>query len=97
VQRWWRANAHRFSSGERYLLGRRLDDTQVWRALHTGTQRQRRLAALHLARRHPGHCTFPTEAPVAKQRRWLAAGLDAWLDADEKRPLMTALDVAPAG
>jgi len=79
VQRWWRANAHRFSSGERHLLGRPLDDGAIWHALHAGSQRQRRLAALHLALRHPGRRTFSTDAPAPDQRRCLAAGLDAWL------------------
>jgi uncharacterized protein (TIGR02270 family) len=95
AQPWWRANAHRFAGGERYLLGRPVDDAQIWRALHTGTQRQRRLAALHLALRHPGRCTFATDAPAPAQRRWLAAGLDAWLGADESRPPAQLLHAMP--
>ncbi len=53
VQAWWEANATRFPSGARHLLGRFLSPEACEHALAAGFQRQRRAGAHELALAHP--------------------------------------------
>lgn len=71
VHRWWTANAERFSAGHRHFLGARIATEHCGRVLAKGFQRQRILAAHHLALLAPGTPLFNTTAPAWRQRRAL--------------------------
>jgi uncharacterized protein (TIGR02270 family) len=71
IAAWWKANAHRFQAGTRYLVGEPVNDGQCQRVLRTGMQRQRNAAALELALMHPAAPLFETRAPGFRQRELL--------------------------
>ncbi|RON13131.1 TIGR02270 family protein [Pseudomonas frederiksbergensis] len=70
---WWQAEQGRFTPGSRYLAGRPISEAAAIRLLHGGTQRQRRGAAIELARLRKGASVFPVTARADRQQRWLAA------------------------
>ncbi|MBB3196750.1 TIGR02270 family protein [Roseateles terrae] len=71
-QAWWRAHAHRFEAGQRYLAGLPMSSrSDCLAVLRDGTQRQRRAAALELSRLQPGLPLFQVEALAIRQRREL--------------------------
>lgn len=70
---WWRVNGHRFVPGRRYLGGQMLDASAALQVLRSGTQRQRRGAALEHARLCLGSPLFPIAACAQWQQRRLAA------------------------
>ncbi|MEO1017631.1 MAG: TIGR02270 family protein [Pseudomonadota bacterium] len=49
IEQWWQENRERFPAGQRYLLGRTLDEDACHHAWNAGFQRQRRAAAYNLA------------------------------------------------
>jgi len=65
IKTWWNANGTRFHAGTRYLLGEPISEAQCWRVLETGSQRQRRAAALELALLRPDAPLFETRPPVS--------------------------------
>lgn len=72
VSAWWDANQARFTTGRRYFLGEPPSIAHCQDVLRKGYQRQRVLAALHLALLQPGSVLFPTSAPAWRQKRLLA-------------------------
>jgi uncharacterized protein (TIGR02270 family) len=73
IQRWWSANANRYTKGIRYFMGAPLSVEHCSRVLKTGYQRQRILAAHYLCLLQPGTTLFNTSSPAARQQRLLAA------------------------
>ena len=69
IQPWWQANATRFATGTRHLLGRPIDEPACHHALTTGFQRQRRAAALEPALLRPDHVLFNWRQPARTQQR----------------------------
>jgi uncharacterized protein (TIGR02270 family) len=57
---WWEREQHRFTAGERYLAGRRIGEHEALEVLRSGYQRQRRAAAIELARLRRDAMIFPT-------------------------------------
>jgi uncharacterized protein (TIGR02270 family) len=72
VQRWWEANASRFTPGQRYFMGAPVTGEHCIEVLKTGYQRQRILAAHYLCLLEPGTPLFNTSAPAWRQQRLLA-------------------------
>lgn len=72
VHRWWKANASRFTSGQRYFMGAPVTREHCIAVLKDGYQRQRILAAHYLCLLDPGTPLFNTSAPAWRQRRLLA-------------------------
>jgi uncharacterized protein (TIGR02270 family) len=71
VERWWDSNKHRFTPGQRYLVGKPISIEQCEAVLCSGFQRQRIAAALELALLRPGSPLFETRAPGFRQERQL--------------------------
>jgi uncharacterized protein (TIGR02270 family) len=72
VQDWWARQGTRFTPGERWFMGARVDRGTCLRVLREGFQRQRRIAALHMALDWSGTRLFECRAPVKRQRTELA-------------------------
>jgi uncharacterized protein (TIGR02270 family) len=72
VQDWWARQGPRFTPGERWFMGSRVDRKICLRVLREGFQRQRRLAALHMALGQSGTQLFECRAPAKRQTRELA-------------------------
>jgi uncharacterized protein (TIGR02270 family) len=73
VHEWWQTNQYRFTSGERLLLGHPVTRESCMKVLSDGYQRQRRIAALHIALQNPGEALFEWRAPAWRQQRRLSA------------------------
>lgn len=73
VQRWWQARAAGWAQERRCFCGGPAEAAHLQQVLHTGSQRQRALAAQHLVLLQPGSTLFPVAAPAWRQRRLLAA------------------------
>lgn len=69
---WWRDEQGRFRAGARYLAGQPVSEAAALQLLRAGTQRQRRGAALELARLRPGMPVFHVAARADWQQRRLA-------------------------
>ncbi|MDR5740972.1 MULTISPECIES: TIGR02270 family protein [unclassified Caballeronia] len=72
IAQWWRANASRFQSGQRYLCGAPPSRAHCIGVLKDGYQRQRMAAARHLCLLDPGAPLFNCAAPAWRQQRRLA-------------------------
>ena len=72
LRSWWRAEHTRFTPGQRYLAGLPVSESAAFQVLRTGYQRQRRAAALELARSHQGAALFPIAARADLQRQRLS-------------------------
>jgi uncharacterized protein (TIGR02270 family) len=70
---WWQREGHRFSSGQRFLAGKPITETAALEVLRNGYQRQRRGAAIELARLREDAMVFPTEERADWQQRRLGA------------------------
>ena len=73
VKEWWQANHHSFASGERLFMGRAVTRESCLQVLSDGYQRQRRVAALHLALQNTGEALFEWRAPAWRQQRRLSS------------------------
>jgi uncharacterized protein (TIGR02270 family) len=73
VQAWWRDNEQRFQTGARYFVGAAPSLAHCLQVLNTGYQRQRIAAAHYRCLLRPGTPLFNCAAPVARQKRLLAA------------------------
>ena len=71
--RWWRAERDRFTPGQRYLAGSVVSESAAVNVLRNGYQRQRRGAAIELARLRQPSVVFPVSARADWQQRRLAA------------------------
>ena len=71
-QRWWEANANRFTAGTRFFMGQQVSRAHCIDVLKNGYQRQRILAAHYLCLLTPGTPLFNTSAPAWRQERLLA-------------------------
>ena len=71
VQKWWQANAHEFTAGQRYLVGKPITAEHCRYVLLSGFQRQRQAAALELALMRPDAPLFETRAPGFRQKSFL--------------------------
>ncbi len=69
---WWHGEQHRFIPGQRFLAGAPVSEPVALQVLHTGYQRQRRGAAIELARLRKDAILFPITARADWQRRRLA-------------------------
>lgn len=74
VQDWWRLVSTRFVPGQRYVGGQAPQREHLIHLLKTAGQRQRILAAEHLALLNPAAGVFPVAAPAWRQQRWLTQG-----------------------
>jgi len=72
LQRWWQTEHTRFSRGDRYLAGLPLSEQAAFQVLRRGYQRQRRSAAIELARLRKGAMVFPIAARADWQQRRLS-------------------------
>jgi uncharacterized protein (TIGR02270 family) len=72
VQDWWALHGARFTPGSRWFMGSSVDGDACLRVLRSGFQRQRRIAALHMALGRSGTVLFEWRAPVKRQREELA-------------------------
>ena len=73
VAHWWTKNRHRFTPGQRYLLGHPITRESAIHALKHGYQRQRAAAAIELAILSPGQPMFDVTAPGFRQQKLLAS------------------------
>ncbi len=73
IEAWWQNKQNQFQPGQRYFLGELLSVAQCQAVLCSGYQRQRVIAALHLALLQPGSILFPTRVPAWRQQRLLQA------------------------
>jgi uncharacterized protein (TIGR02270 family) len=69
---WWAAHEGHFAAGERSFMGSPVTPELCIKVLRYGFQRQRQVAALHLALTRRGSVLFEHRAPVTRQIRWLA-------------------------
>jgi uncharacterized protein (TIGR02270 family) len=69
---WWAAHEGHFATGERWFMGSPVTPEQCVKVLRYGFQRQRQVAALHLALTRRGSVLFEHRAPVTRQLQWLA-------------------------
>jgi uncharacterized protein (TIGR02270 family) len=67
IRAWWEENSSRFSASARWFMGAPVSEMSCRAVLKVGFQRQRRLAALHLAILNPGGVLFNTSAPATRQ------------------------------
>lgn len=74
VQAWWAAHGGQFTPGQRYFAGQVPQRDHLIHVLKTAGQRQRIMAAEHLALLAPQQGLFPVAAPAWRQQRWLAQG-----------------------
>jgi uncharacterized protein (TIGR02270 family) len=70
--RWWRDERRRFMPGQRYLAGSVVSESAAINVLRNGYQRQRRGAAIELARIQQRSVLFPVFARADWQQRRLA-------------------------
>lgn len=68
---WWKREQHRFPPGHRFLAGFPLSELGALEVLRNGYQRQRRGAAIELARLREDAIVFPVAARADWQRRRL--------------------------
>ena len=68
IQQWWDANAHAFTTGKRYFVGKPITAEHCQHVLLSGYQRQREAAALELALMNPDAPLFETRAPGFRQK-----------------------------
>lgn len=73
MRAWWDRHGGGFTPGQRSFLGAAPNPPGCTQALRDAFQRQRVVAALHLALLQPGTQLFPTSAPAWRQQRLLAA------------------------
>ena len=71
IQAWWEKNKNNFRVGTRYLVGKPITVEQCQQILNTGSQRQRRAAALELAMFQKDEPLFNTSAPGFRQQQVL--------------------------
>jgi uncharacterized protein (TIGR02270 family) len=71
VAAWWVREGARFPGGQRFLLGAPASVPTCVAVLRGGRQRQRVVAAEHLALVEAGRPLFNVEAPAWRQLRWL--------------------------
>lgn len=71
IASWWQKNAGAHSAGQRMFMGARVTTDSCASVLRTGYQRQRRVAALHVALQAPSEPLFEWRAPAWRQRRRL--------------------------
>ncbi len=74
VHDWWQQASTRFVAGQRYVGGQPPQRAHLIQMLKTVGQRQRALAAEHLALLNPAAGLFPVAAPAWRQQRWLTQG-----------------------
>lgn len=74
VHEWWRHASSRFVAGQRLVVGQPPQREHLVHVLKTAGQRQRLLAAEHLALLNPAGGVFPVAAPAWRQQRWLTQG-----------------------
>ena len=67
VKTWWHDNHARFAAGTRLFLGQPVSAGHCIDVLERGHQRQRVVAAHHMALLEPGRVLFPTSAPAWRQ------------------------------
>ena len=72
IKGWWTENSSRFAEPTRWFMGAPLAEKACQSVLREGMQRQRRLAAIHLATAHPEDVMFNTSAPASRQLMQLA-------------------------
>ncbi|MGH7070606.1 MAG: TIGR02270 family protein [Acetobacteraceae bacterium] len=72
IKAWWRENTGRFTAPARWFMGAPVSAMSCRAALKEGFQRQRRLAALHLAIINADAVQFNTSAPAKRQLTALA-------------------------
>jgi uncharacterized protein (TIGR02270 family) len=71
INKWWHARRGELQPGTRYLLGKPMSLAWLQDVLRNGHQRQRAVAALELAIRHPGQPLFEVRAPGFRQQQLL--------------------------
>ena len=71
LKSWWKDERAGFATGTRLFLGRPLSVVNCIDVLKRGQQRQRVIAAHHLALLEPGRILFPTSAPTWRQDKLL--------------------------
>ena len=71
IQAWWEKNKNQFRTGVRYLVGKPITVEHCQQILNTGSQRQRRAAALELALLQKDEPLFNTSAPGFRQQQLL--------------------------
>lgn len=71
VASWWQTNAGAYPAGRRTFIGGPVTPASCTGVLRAGYQRQRRVAALHVALQVPGEPLFEWRAPAWRQRRRL--------------------------
>lgn len=72
IKAWWAENGGRFAAPARWFMGAPVSDRSCRTVLKDGFQRQRRLAALHLAVINSDAVEFNTSAPAKRQLAALA-------------------------
>ncbi|CAL8481175.1 TIGR02270 family protein (plasmid) [Caballeronia sp. S22] len=73
IREWWSKTSPRFTKGLRYLTGQQVSRAGAIRTLRDGFQRQRRAAAMELARASDASVLFPVDARADWQRGRLAS------------------------
>lgn len=71
IQRWWDKYKQQFTTGQRYLMGKKINDKSLNAVLFQGNQRQRAAAAIQLVLLNPGMPLFETRAPAKRQQKQL--------------------------
>ena len=72
IDQWWKQRQQNFVLGQRYLLGKPINQIQCQLVLRTGKQRHRQAAALELALMQPATLLFETRAVGKRQQKWLS-------------------------
>lgn len=67
VNTWWQQRKDLFNSETRYVHGKTISTEHLQRLLHSGSQRQRALAAVESVILNPGHILIETRAPGFRQ------------------------------
>ncbi|GLK88383.1 TIGR02270 family protein [Pseudomonas turukhanskensis] len=75
VHTWLQQHSASLPAGTAYLLGAPFSEAACWRALGSGNQRQRQVAAGLLARYIPTQALFPVSAPAQRQKALLKGRL----------------------
>jgi hypothetical protein len=73
LAQWWSTQQSRYVCGQRYLGGQSISSASSLQVLREGYQRQRRAAAIELARLNEAAPLFPVADRTDRQRRRLAA------------------------
>ena len=71
IAAWWQTNAGAYPAGRRTFMGAPVTTDSCVGVLRTGYQRQRRVAALHVALHSARTPLFEWRAPAWRQRRKL--------------------------